>query len=545
MAKLSLPTAAADGGGERVSTSKESEALRKMRAACRNTLELSTLVLADPHLHTTCRLIAAAMEPLRRWQSAQSKALRSCSEVLGWYQRQALGQGWACLNELVRLLSDPGVLSDLGVGRVLAGLSASSRLSRDDIVVINEDKVVTAYGDLILGLLGARLQTETCYTQALPLRLVSLLSDEAAPQAIEQLHKQYKAWQEVEALTSYFWKRVQLRSPFGLCFVQQVIELLAENKWAMSDKLAGVLRGAFSGLGQTKIVEDGFQKERHAESKNSNRRMALARSWMAPVNAEVLCGIHRFQEIDYDAEQVLPGTPSLDTRGLYYGRLKSASIQFPGLVSSQAPKWYSPAPQMFAGHTADLSLYEHCADEKAHHLGHQSWLSVLLQGGNICIRRGDLGVWHLAVASYSGIATLGWPMEACHIGGRLMYKLRADVGSSDTPFMHIVSLDGWSAFTFSWWGPTRINVETGHAMTLPALYAVPDQEKGAPLLHCVARKAHVASGVSPKLRTGPPRCKFWVNSCRYCWALQVHLRCAPWLRCGSWVEDSGSGPQRF
>ena len=42
--------------------------------------------------------------------------------------------------------------------------------------VINEDRVVQALGNLVVGVLGARLQTEAVYTRGLPYRLCALLS---------------------------------------------------------------------------------------------------------------------------------------------------------------------------------------------------------------------------------------------------------------------------------------------------------------------------------------------------------------------------------
>lgn len=143
------------------------------------------MVLMDPFMHTLCRVIMVVMEPLRQWQSSQSKELRSCNEVCWWYMNQSLGNGWDCLCAFMRLLRDAGLLTDLGAGRLLPG-DRLETLHRHDLSVINEDKLASTFGNLVVGLLGARLQTETCYTQGLPLRLCALFCPEAAAGVIEK-----------------------------------------------------------------------------------------------------------------------------------------------------------------------------------------------------------------------------------------------------------------------------------------------------------------------------------------------------------------------
>lgn len=88
--KRSLPPRSADG--DRASTGKDSDDIRRVRSACKNTLEFSTLVLADEQMLLTCKVIMAVLSPMREWQTQQSKALRSCAEVCDWYMAQACGQ---------------------------------------------------------------------------------------------------------------------------------------------------------------------------------------------------------------------------------------------------------------------------------------------------------------------------------------------------------------------------------------------------------------------------------------------------------------------
>lgn len=502
---------AASSSGERISTARESEEVKKLRLACKNTLELSTLVLGDAHLHRTCMLICAVLEPMREWQSQQSRALRSCPEVLAWYKQAALGHGWASLNAIAKLIEDDGVLADLGVGQ-LEPQDKLDNLSNISLSVVNEGRTSQATGGLIVALLGARLQTESCYTQGLPLRLAALLDEEAAPRVIADLKRDAEAWAVVKDIKGGFWKKVAARSPFALVFVQQVVEGLRSADWAMTRDLRQVLEGAFAGLGQTKVVEDGFQKERHCEAKNSNRRMALNRIWLSPVDMKVLGDTHRFEEIPFAKEQLPPGVRADDANSLYFSRAKDLSVPVPDLVSkTSATSWYSPAPQMFIGHVADMSLWRYCIQHKQTHLAEKSWLSVLLKGASICVRHTSQKQWFLAVASYSGVAAVGWPMRAVKLGGKTLYGLATDVQWSDTPFLHIISLDEWRAFSFEWAGPLELKISTGARPPQTRLLAVPDGPADS-LLNVCAKKVRLkpCAGVKPGLC---PMLLQWLGGC--------------------------------
>lgn len=432
LAAVSLPSEASSSG-ERVSTSRESEEIRKLRLACRNTLELITLVPGDAHLHRTCKLICAVLEPMREWDTQQSRMLRSSPEALLWYKWESLGHGWASLNAIARLTHDQGTLADLGVGHVDSQVSPGG-LSAVSLPLVNETRSARAFGDLVVGLLGARLQTESCYTQGLPLRLAGLLDEAAAPRVIQELWEDLRAWEMIRESKGHFWKRVKARSPFELVFVQQVVACLQLSDWSMTDGLKRVPEGVFSCPGQTKLIEDGFQKERHAESQNANRRMALSRIWLSPVELKVLGATHRYEDIPFATEPVPPGVRDEDTKSLFFSRAKDMSMPLPDLVSSSAStSWYSPTPQMYIGHESDMSLWRYLSRRNELHLGEKSWLSVLLKGARICVKHSSHDRWYLAVARYSGVAAVGWPMQQLSVGGKALYSLATQVDWSETP----------------------------------------------------------------------------------------------------------------
>lgn len=224
--------------------------------------------------------------------------------------------------------------------------------------------------------------------------------------------------------------------------------------------------------------------------------MALTRIWLSPVEMQVLSGTHRFQVVPFATEHVPPGVRDDDAKTLFFNGTKDMSVALPDLVSGSAStSWYSPTPQMFIGHVADMSLWRHLVRRNELQLGEKSWLSVLLKGVRMCVRHSSHDRWYLAIASYSGVAAVGWPMQEIRIGAHTFYGLAAQLSWSDTPFLHIVNLSEWRAFSFEWAGPLHVKLMTKENQGSTRLFAVPDGAPGA-LLKICARKARHDCGVN-------------------------------------------------
>lgn len=65
-------------------TSVEVEAIQRLRKACKHTLYLVTLLLADDVVHRAVRTIVYCLGPLRAWHGVRSKLLRSSAEAHRW-----------------------------------------------------------------------------------------------------------------------------------------------------------------------------------------------------------------------------------------------------------------------------------------------------------------------------------------------------------------------------------------------------------------------------------------------------------------------------
>eukprot|EP00974_Lingulodinium_polyedra_P020524 1986002-Lingulodinium_polyedra.AAC.1 len=55
---------------------------------------------------------------------------------------------------------------------------------------------------------------------------------------------------------------------------------------------------AFSGIGQTKVVEDGVKVLREAEKASANKVLGPRAKWSALLNSKVITELHRLPAID-------------------------------------------------------------------------------------------------------------------------------------------------------------------------------------------------------------------------------------------------------
>ena len=91
--------------------------------------------------------------------------------------------------------------------------------------------------------------------------------------------------------------------------------LLEEADWRPTQEIQVEAGKLFTGVLQTKIVEDAFQRERAGESSKSfNRTIAPARVWSIPIDENVVENKHRFDIVPCDATHVQRGSCT-GTRG--------------------------------------------------------------------------------------------------------------------------------------------------------------------------------------------------------------------------------------
>jgi len=119
----------------------------------------------------------------------------------------------------------------------------------------------------------------------------------------------------------------------------------------------------FATFGQTKVVEDAFQRLRHSEChETTSKRMSLQRLWLTLVETGTLARVHSYTEVQYVAE---------DTSGTSHTKVPQSwgsphkhqpkLRRLRDIVSTSGqPGWTSYTAQSWQGMAADLALARWC-----------------------------------------------------------------------------------------------------------------------------------------------------------------------------------------
>lgn len=246
----------------------------------------------------------------------------------------------------------------------------------------------------------------------------------------------------------------------------QVVRMLVASKWVWTPEIEMCVRDLFMTVAATKVVEDGWQKERHIETSHANRAISAGRAWMAPVYSQVLGKVHSFNELEHESQEVPRGAAGSLSRNVFHARTKDCSMPDARRIVGQSAStpWYSPSPLMSLATIADLEVYREARKTGRWADVSHAWLSILLwcDRGLLVCRTGDPNMY-LPTASLGGIAGMGWPVDRVDVAGHTYYRPKVDVEAEDLKFLHVWDLSEWSAMSVQWVGPVHLLAAHGVA----------------------------------------------------------------------------------
>ena len=174
---------------------------------------------------------------------------------------------------------------------------------------------------------------------------------------------------------------------FQLWSVEQYRRLCHQEKWTLTEKVRAFARKTTRRLNQTQISEDGFNRQRREETLGRTKMVSNERSYAALVRNELISKVHRMQEIPWQAEPT-PRSARLPPDA-FTAKLKDCSLHdLNDIVSHTAgTAWYSPSAPLQVQPTADLDVSAALMAEDAWDKADKLWLSCLMQGHSIAIRK--------------------------------------------------------------------------------------------------------------------------------------------------------------
>ena len=200
------------GGSDlpKTETSKETEDLKRLRSACRNTLHFTATLLSDGEHRQVLKGILVISGPLRSWHGSQNQVNRSVAEVCTWYKQQACGAVFAPLAQIAGLLLSPATWEEVGLW--VSGPQNASDL--DDPFVLAQNDIASKVCEYAVNLLSRRAREALWHCRGYPGSFAALLDAERGPKVMDRMRRVRETWPQVEQQKGAFWAKVKRRSYF-------------------------------------------------------------------------------------------------------------------------------------------------------------------------------------------------------------------------------------------------------------------------------------------------------------------------------------------
>eukprot|EP00972_Heterocapsa_arctica_P040560 5976545-Heterocapsa_arctica.AAC.1 len=191
---------------------------------------------------------------------------------MSWFRDAARGSGLEPLRATIRLLQSAAFWQSIGLtcqgDPVLLG-----KLSEEHPAVAGEDEVFTKVAGLGMALVKTRCQSLGWHTPGYPGSFAGLLDIESGQKVLDKMKADYVVWQRWQQQDDTFWRKLAKRCPMQLTVCQLVFTMAKECNWELQGRLQILVAKLFSGITQTKLVEDAMRVERTAEvSRGFNRK---------------------------------------------------------------------------------------------------------------------------------------------------------------------------------------------------------------------------------------------------------------------------------
>ena len=272
-AKLVQRTEEEDLG--KATTAEDRESVRVARNMCKNTVEFAATLMWEQETWQVQKGLVEICMHLRMYHSEQNKLNRSAKESLEFFRDSAVG---GCIKPIRQTflgsVQHCGFWSMLGLST--AGCSLAG-IDKEHPLVVSEDEVASRLCTLALNLAKHRLRHAGWHTAGVGFP-AGLVHEVEGDNVLDKMQAHKIVWDELckKADDHPWWKRILDRSHMKLMISEQVYGMCEASEWTMTDELKQLISKMYSGITQTKLIEDAMRDERMAEiSKNFGRKVSF------------------------------------------------------------------------------------------------------------------------------------------------------------------------------------------------------------------------------------------------------------------------------
>ena len=291
--------------------------------------------------------------------------------------------------------------------------------------------------------------------------------------------------------TDTFWRKFQERSVFKWTLTEEVLDSLLKN--SSIDDLVTVLGRIFSGIGQSGVIEDSFQRMRRQEKLNEGgTKMSGNRCWKIASDSKLLQETYDYNEVQ--GSQIPEKHNTSVPPGFFSPSCANTSVPMSDVASTSSTAHWSSVQPPFLQYSEDIGLLQfmHNIPEKAT----QIWRTAFMPSNQI-VRNKKIDpnrrFLSFGSSSYNHCALL-WPVVESPLVLKkrtvTLWTLKTLSGPSELKWMPVLDFGEWLITPSTVWSPLHIFAE--NKGELPGRFALNHLIQAAaevPLLRFCAQNA--------------------------------------------------------
>ena len=328
----------------------------------------------------------------------------------------------------------------------------------------------------LMAIVNACLRSALAALETLPGLLAKCLASEEGDHVVQEfmniVKSRFEDWQAASCCSDAWVKQKAEESPWEHPVAQEIASQGMSDNWGArtAHMCYEIAENCFQ-LGQTKMIEDSFQRLRDAESRhNASRVLSLIKTWVTPIQRRVLNSVHKYDEMSYKECPISRAAqlPSKVPSTYFQVRANKPVVNLHGISSKGNATWKTCTALSGAKDFAHMALFAHCRSTGVWELAESCWFSCLLPAGTLC-RRKCTQQWFMSLGDVEHAAVLLWGVEIGTYDGDDFFRPRGFDSRIPASYYWDVVLNtgadfGWEVLPVSWCGPAYFAAHRKRAM---------------------------------------------------------------------------------
>lgn len=326
------------GGSSIKASDQQTQAIKTMGV---NQLHFAGMMYADADNQRRERIIVCVAEPHKSWHTQANRANRSVAESFHWLLDQ-------CDSGFVRSLHtaiDHGMGKGVDFARLGFVVSRPPTTTEEGHMEM-DDEWASLQGNLVLRLVGFRVRRCLHFCMRWPTR-ACLLAHRLERKALAARNELKQAWEDYQTILQAggdIAAAFRSCSMFEILPVKQYVHAFLASEWSLTPEIKSFAANQYHRILGTQCVEEMVHYAKAAANSAPSRRISDLRAWAAPIKAEIMTKIHRYDEVAYDSV-ALPRGIELDRKTFYLGAQSDGCwkplLDVAGVEEHQSPPIWS------------------------------------------------------------------------------------------------------------------------------------------------------------------------------------------------------------